>query len=60
MKLTLINEKLLFVNFLLIIFERSFTGKKPPEEINVKAKFKELNVLIEKIFKIIKINKVND
>tara|TARA_A100000164_G_scaffold310885_1_gene288690 strand:- start:918 stop:1136 length:219 start_codon:yes stop_codon:yes gene_type:complete len=38
--------------------ERSFTGKKPPEEINVNAKFKESNDLIEKIFNIIKIKRV--
>ena len=31
------------------------TGKNPPEEIIVIAKFKELNDLIPKIFKIIKI-----
>ena len=56
--LTLIMIKQLFENFLLIIFERSFTGKKPPEEIKVNAKFNELKDLIEKIFKIIKIIKV--
>ena len=36
------------------MLERSFTGKKPPEEINVKAKLSELKALIEKMFKIIK------
>ena len=40
------------------ILERSFTGKKPPEEINVKAKFNESKDLIEKIFKITKIRRV--
>tara|TARA_B100001173_G_scaffold282236_1_gene266988 strand:+ start:44 stop:316 length:273 start_codon:yes stop_codon:yes gene_type:complete len=40
------------------IFERSFTGRNPPEEINVKAKFNESNALIEKKFKIIKIKSV--
>ena len=40
------------------MFERSLTGKKPPEEIRVKAKFKETKDLIEKIFKIIKIKSV--
>ena len=44
--------------FSLIILDKSLTGKKPPEEISVKAKFKELNDLIEKKFKIIKIIKV--
>tara|TARA_B100000989_G_scaffold168097_1_gene125780 strand:+ start:743 stop:877 length:135 start_codon:yes stop_codon:yes gene_type:complete len=41
-----------------MIFERSFTGKNPPEEIKVKAKFKESNVLIEKILSIKKITRV--
>ena len=35
------------------------TGKKPPEEIKVKAKFNESNVLSEKILRIIKIKRVN-
>ena len=39
--------------------ERLFTGRNPPDEINVIAKFNELNDLIPKIFKIIKIDKVN-
>ena len=42
------------------MLERSFTGKKPPEEIKVKAKLSELNDLIEKRFKITKIIKVKD
>ena len=42
----------------MIIFERSLTGKNPPEEISVKAKFNESKDLIEKIFKIININNV--
>jgi hypothetical protein len=33
-------------------------GKKPPDDIIVIAKFKELKDLISKIFKIIKINNV--
>ena len=36
-----------------------FTGRKPPDEIIVIAKFSELKDLIPKIFKIIKIDKVN-
>ena len=40
------------------MFERSFTGKNPPDEINEKAKFNELKDLIENRFKIIKIDKV--
>ena len=38
------------------IEESSFTGRNPPDEIIVIAKFKELNDLIPKIFKIIKID----
>ena len=40
--------------------DNSLTGKKPPDEIIVKAKFNESNVLIEKIFKNINIKIVND
>ena len=36
----------------LIIFVRSLSGKKPPEEISVKARFKELKDLIDKKFNI--------
>ena len=39
----------------LIILDRSFTGKKPPEDINEKAKFNESKDLIEKILRIMKI-----
>ena len=35
--------------------ERLLEGKKPPEEITVIDKFKELKDLMSKIFKIIKI-----
>ena len=41
------------------IDERSFEGKNPPDEITVIARFSELNDLIPKIFKIIKIDIVN-
>ena len=37
---------------------RSLTGKNPPDEISVNAKFNESKALIEKIFKIIKIESV--
>ena len=43
-----------------IIFENSLTGKNPPDEIIVKARFKESNVLIEKKFNNININIVKD
>ena len=49
------NERTIICEFCLIIFERSFTGKKPPEEIKVNAKFNELKDLIEKILSTIKI-----
>ena len=39
---------------------RLLSGKKPPDEIIVKARFKESNVLIEKRFNNIKINIVKD
>ena len=43
------------------ILDRSFEGKKPPDEITVIARFKELNILISKIFKITKIpNVINE
>ena len=40
------------------MLDRSLTGRKPPEEIRVNARFNESKDLIEKIFKIIKIKKV--
>ena len=40
------------------MLERLFTGKNPPEDINVNAKFNESKDLIENIFKIIKIKRV--
>ena len=40
------------------MFERSLVGKKPPEEMSVKAKFKESKDLIENIFNITKIKSV--
>ena len=39
--------------------DRSFTGRKQPDEIIVIAKFKELNDLIPKILRIINIKIVN-
>ena len=43
------------------ILDKLFDGKKPPEEITVIARFKELNILISEIFKIIKIpNVINE
>ena len=53
------KEKTIICEFCLRIIDKSFTGKKPPEEIKVKAKLRELNALIEKILRITKIIKVN-
>ena len=52
------SDKMIIWEFSFIIFERSFTGRKPPDEISVNAKFNESNALIEKIFKITKIKRV--
>ena len=54
------NENIIIWVFSLIIVDNSLTGKKPPDEIIVKARFNESNVLIEKKFKTININIVND
>ena len=56
----IIKENIIIWVFSLIIIDKSLTGKKPPDEIIVKAKFNESNVLIEKIFKITNISIVND
>ena len=40
--------------------ESSFIGRKPPDEIKVRAKFNESNVLIEEMFNIINIIIVYD
>ena len=53
------KEKIIIWVLLFKIFESSFVGKKPPEEIIEKAKFKESKLLIEIKFKTIKMNKVN-
>ena len=52
-------DKIIIWEFSLIIFDKSFTGKKPPEEIRENAKFKESKDLIEKIFNKINIRSVN-
>tara|TARA_B100000787_G_scaffold107541_1_gene79848 strand:+ start:314 stop:553 length:240 start_codon:yes stop_codon:yes gene_type:complete len=40
------------------ILDKLFDGKKPPDEITVIARFKELNILISNILKITKITNV--
>ena len=52
------SEIIIICVFSLNINDKSLTGRKPPEEIKVNAKFNESKVLTEIIFKIIKINKV--
>ncbi len=54
------KDKMIIWTFSLKILERSFTGKKPPEEINVKARFNESKDLMEKKFKTRKIKRVRD
>tara|TARA_B110000259_G_scaffold126181_1_gene142800 strand:- start:198 stop:437 length:240 start_codon:yes stop_codon:yes gene_type:complete len=43
---------------LINILDRLFDGRKPPEEMTVIAKFKELNILTSNMFRIIKIPNV--
>ena len=54
----IIKDKTIICILSLIILERSLTGRNPPEEIIVKAKFKESKVLIEKKFKTMNIESV--
>ena len=52
------KDKIIICEFSLIIFERSFAGIKPPDDINVKARFNESKDLLEKILRTIKIIRV--
>ena len=52
------NEKITIWVWLTKIDDRSLVGKKPPDEIIVIDKFKELKDLISKIFSIKKIDNV--
>ena len=52
------NEKMTIWVWLIKIDERLFVGKKPPDEIIVIDKLRELKDLISKKFKIKKIDKV--
>jgi hypothetical protein len=52
------NEKIIICEFWISIVDRSFTGKKPPDEIMVIAKFSELNNLIPNKLRITKITNV--
>ena len=49
------NDVIITCEFSLSIIDKSFTGKKPPEDIRLNDKFNESNVLMEKIFKIMNI-----
>ncbi|MDA8609268.1 hypothetical protein N9K93_04755 [Candidatus Pelagibacter bacterium] len=49
------NEKIIICVGFIKIKERSFVGKKPPDEITVIDRFKELKDLTSKIFRITKI-----
>ena len=51
-------DRTIIWEFSFIIFERSFVGKKPPEEIKENARFKESKALIENKFKIKKMIRV--
>jgi hypothetical protein len=43
---------------LISIFDKLLDGKKPPDEMIVIERFKELNILISKIFKMTKMTNV--
>ena len=49
------NEKIIICVWFIKIDARSLAGKKPPDEIIDIDRFKELNTIISKIFKMIKI-----
>ena len=53
------KENIIIWKSFIKIDESSLTGKNPPEEIIVIAKLSELNDLIPRIFRIIKIDTVN-
>ena len=56
-----ISEDVIIIWALLIkILDKLFDGRNPPDEIIVIARFKELNILISKIFKITKIANVSN
>ena len=49
------TDKIIICELFLMIFVRSLSGKKPPDDIKLNAKFNELKVLTENIFKTRKI-----
>ena len=55
------NDMIIIWELFIIILDKLFEGKKPPDEIIVIARFKELNILISKIFRIMKMpNVINE
>tara|TARA_B100000780_G_scaffold55211_1_gene34692 strand:- start:554 stop:847 length:294 start_codon:yes stop_codon:yes gene_type:complete len=54
------SDVIIICEFSTKILARLFDGKNPPDEMMVIAKFKELNILTSKIFKIKKIPNVID
>ena len=52
------NDVIIIWELFIKILDKSFDGKKPPEEMIVIARFRELNNLISKRFNIIKIARV--
>ena len=49
------TDKIIICELFLMIFVRSLSGKKPPDDIKLKAKFNELKVRTENMFKTRKI-----
>jgi hypothetical protein len=55
------NDMIIIWELFIRILDKLFEGKKPPDEIIVIARFKELNILISKIFRIMKMpNVINE
>ena len=55
------NDMIIIWGLFIRILDKLFEGKKPPDEIIVIARFKELNILISKIFRIMKMpNVINE
>ena len=53
------KEKIISLVSVLTTEDNSLTGRKPPDEITVIAKLKDINVLKSNIWKIINKNNVN-
>ena len=55
---SIVKESTISLSLVFITNSKLFTGKKPPDEINVKDKLKESKALKSLKYKIIKINMV--